>query len=102
MDRTRYQFGSVTLKKRAKGADVWEFRYYETQADGTRKRKATFIGTTNQYKNKSEARVAVEALLLKLNEEKLALENIGALLRFSLHLRRFPACRSIVRHRLGT
>ena len=70
MDRTRYQFGSVTLKKRAKGADVWEFRYYETQADGARKRKATFIGTTNQYKNKSEARVAVEALLLKLNEEK--------------------------------
>jgi integrase len=68
--RTRYQFGSVTLKKRAKGADVWEFRYYETQADGRRKRKATFVGTTNQYKNKSEARVAVEALLLKLNEEK--------------------------------
>ena len=59
MERTRYQFGSVTLKKRAKGADVWEFRYYETQADGTRKRKATFIGTTNQYKNKSDARVAV-------------------------------------------
>ena len=70
IDRTRYQFGSVTLKKRAKGADVWEFRYYETQADNTRKRKATFVGTTNQYKNKSEARVAVEALLLKLNEEK--------------------------------
>jgi len=70
IDRTRYQFGSVTLKKRAKGADVWEFRYYETQADNTRKRKATFIGTTNQYKNKSDARVAVEALLLKLNEEK--------------------------------
>jgi len=70
MERTRYQFGSVTLKKRAKGADVWEFRYYETQADGTRKRKATFIGTTNQYKSKSDVRVAVEALLLKLNEEK--------------------------------
>ena len=70
MDGTRYQFGSVTLKKRAKGADVWEFRYYETQADNTRKRKATFVGTTNQYKNKSDARVAVEALLLKLNEEK--------------------------------
>ncbi|HZY61262.1 MAG TPA: site-specific integrase [Edaphobacter sp.] len=70
IDRTRYQFGSVTLKKRAKGADVWEFRYYETQADGTRKRKATFVGTTNQYRNKSDARVAVEALLLKLNEEK--------------------------------
>jgi hypothetical protein len=69
INRTRYQFGSVTLKKRAKGADVWEFRYYETQADNTRKRKATFVGTTNQYKNKSDARVAVEALLLKLNEE---------------------------------
>ena len=70
IDRTRYQFGSLTLKKRAKGADVWEFRYYETQADNTRKRKATFIGTTDQYKNKSDARVAVEALLLRLNEEK--------------------------------
>ena len=61
---------SVTPKKRAKGADVWEFRYYETQADGMRKRKATFVGTTNQYKNRSDARVAVEALLLKRNEEK--------------------------------
>ena len=70
IDRTRYQFGSLSLKKRAKGADVWEFRYYETQADNTRKRKATFIGTTTQYKNKSDARVAVEALLLRLNEEK--------------------------------
>ena len=70
IDRTRYQFGSLSLKKRAKGADVWEFRYYETQADNMRKRKATFIGTTTQYKNKSDARVAVEALLLRLNEEK--------------------------------
>jgi hypothetical protein len=70
IDRTRYQFGSLSLKKRAKGADVWEFRHYETQADNTRKRKATFIGTTTQYKNKSDARVAVEALLLRLNEEK--------------------------------
>lgn len=41
-----------------------------TQADNSRKRKATFIGTTTQYKNKSDARVAVEALLLRLNEEK--------------------------------
>ena len=70
MDDTRYQSASVTLKKRAKGADVWEFRYYETQAANKRRHKATFVGTTDQHKNKSEARVAVEALLLKLNEEK--------------------------------
>ena len=68
--RARYQFGSLSLKKRAKGADVWEFRYYEDAAEGARVRKACFIGTTDQYKTESQARRAVEAHLLKLNAEK--------------------------------
>jgi len=48
--RAYYQFGSLTLKKRAKSADVWEFRYYEDAAGGGRARKALFIGTTDMYK----------------------------------------------------
>ena len=57
------------LKKRAKSADVWEFRYYESGPNGTRVRKACSIGTTNQYKTEALARKAVEAILLKLNAE---------------------------------
>ena len=58
------------LKKRAKSADVWEFRYYEDAATGGRERKALFIGTTDMYKTEAQARKAVEAILLKLNAEK--------------------------------
>ena len=28
--RTRFQYGSLRLRKRERGSDVWEFRYYET------------------------------------------------------------------------
>ncbi len=68
--RAYYQFGSLTLKKRAKSADVWEFRYYEDAAGGGRARKALFIGTTDMYKTEAQARKAVEAILLNLNAEK--------------------------------
>jgi integrase len=68
--RAYYQFGSLTLKKRAKSADVWEFRYYEDAATGGRARKALFIGTTDMYKTEALARKAVEAIFLKLNAEK--------------------------------
>ena len=68
--REYYQFGSLTLKKRAKSADVWEFRYYEDAAGGGRERKALFIGTTDKYKTEAQARKAVEAILLNLNAEK--------------------------------
>jgi integrase len=60
----------LTLKKRAKSADIWEFRYYEDVAGGARVRKACFIGTTDQYTTEAQARKAVEAHLLKLNAER--------------------------------
>ena len=68
--RAYYQFGSLTLTKRAKSADVWAFRYYQDAATGGRARKALFIGTTDMYKTEAQARKAVEAILLKLNAEK--------------------------------
>ena len=68
--RAYYQFRSLTLKKREKSADVWEFRYYEDAATGGRTRKALFVGTTDKYKTEAQARKAVEAILLKLNAEK--------------------------------
>jgi len=69
MARACYQFGSLTRKKRVKGQDAWEFRYYETTEKGTRERKTATVGTVEKYKTKALAQKAVEALLLKLNSE---------------------------------
>jgi integrase len=69
MARACYQFGSLTRKKRAKGPDAWEFRFYETTEKGTRERKTATVGTVEKYKTKALAQKAVEALLLKLNSE---------------------------------
>ena len=66
--RTRYQFGSLRRKKRAKGPDVWEFRYYET-INGNRKRVHVTIGTIEKFPTETAARKAVEARLMKLNAE---------------------------------
>ena len=67
--RACYQFGSLTRKKRAKGPDAWEFRYYETTTTGERERKTATVGSVEKYKTKALAQKAVEALLLKLNSE---------------------------------
>jgi hypothetical protein len=32
--RIRFQYGSLRLRKRERGSDVWEFRYYETNPEG--------------------------------------------------------------------
>src|SRR6201996_2990097 len=69
MERACYQFGSLTRKKRAKGPDAWEFRYYETTEEGKRQRKAATVGTVEKYRTKALAQKGVEALLLKLNSE---------------------------------
>src|SRR5450631_176607 len=67
--RACYQFGSLVIKKRAKGSDAWEFRYYESKADGERTRKTCTIGNVDKYKTEAQARKAIKALLLKLNSE---------------------------------
>jgi integrase len=81
--RIRYQFGSLTLKKRAKGSDAWEFRYYESTEKGTRVRKSCTIGSVEKYRTKAQAQKAVQALLLKLNSEtpqqRMAVVTFGAI-----------------------
>jgi integrase len=74
----------LRLRKRRKGPEAWEFRYYETDSDGERKRRYVTIGTKEQYPNDSLARKAVQALLLNLNAEvpraELEIVAFGALL----------------------
>ena len=67
--RTRYQYGSLRLRKRERGPDVWEFRYYETDSQGERKRQSVILGDRNLYVTETQGRKATQALLLRLNEE---------------------------------
>ncbi len=50
--RTRYQYGSLETKERKKGKEVWEFRYYEPDAQGERQRRAVMVGTREEYRNR--------------------------------------------------
>jgi hypothetical protein len=68
--RTRYQVGNLRRRKRAKGPDAWEFRYYDT-ITGNRNRVHVTIGTIEKYSTETAARKAVEARLMKLNSETL-------------------------------
>jgi integrase len=70
--RTRYQYGSLEPKERKKGKEVWEFRYYETNARDERQRRAITVGTRDEYRTESAARKSplVQAILLRLNAEQ--------------------------------
>ena len=67
--RTRFQCGSLRLRKRERGSDVWEFRYYETNPEGKRIRQSVILGEQALYRTEDDARKATQALLMRLNDE---------------------------------
>lgn len=70
--RTRYQAGSLKRKSRKSGGMVWEFRYYETDPHGERRRKSFIVGVVTDYPTESAARKSpvVRSLLLRINAER--------------------------------
>ena len=70
--RTRYQYGSPETKERKEGKEVWEFRYYETDGQGERQRRAATVGTLQEYPTETAARKSsvVQAILLRLNADQ--------------------------------
>ena len=56
--RTPFQYGSLRLRKRERGPDVWEFRYYETNPEGKRVRRSMILGEQALYRTEAEARKA--------------------------------------------
>lgn len=62
--RQRYQYGSLQLKSRSKGPDVWELRYYELGS-----RKTVTVGDVEKYPTKASAQKAIQGLLLKVNSD---------------------------------
>jgi integrase len=83
--RTRFQQGSLQLKKRADGEHMWEFRWYEPTEKGKRSRKVMFIGTSHKYKSRSAAQKSpeVQAVLFRINGDhpkaETAVPTIGAI-----------------------
>jgi integrase len=65
--RNRYQFGSLELRKRTKGPDVWLFRYWDRKNPSTTRPSIT-SGTIEDYPTQADARRAAEGLRLEIND----------------------------------
>ena len=65
--RHRYQYGSLTRRKRIRTEDVWHFRYYETSREGQRRRRSKIIGMLSQYPTPTDALRILERFRLRLN-----------------------------------
>ena len=63
----RYQYGSLTRRKRIRTEDVWQFRYYETTPEGRRRRRSKIIGVLSEYPTQADALRILERFRLRLN-----------------------------------
>lgn len=68
MRRTRYQEGSLRLRERP-GQKTWEYRWYELQIDGSRRRRSVNLGTIQEYPTEAAALKAASALRANINIE---------------------------------
>jgi len=62
--QARYQYGSLTVRQRKKGPDVWQFRWLEKGRS-----RSVLIGTLQRYPTKADAERAVEYLRIKINAQ---------------------------------
>jgi integrase len=67
MRRARYQRGSLRRIRRKDGTKVWEYRWRETQTDGTRNRRSMIVGSVEDYPSESLAQTEVDSLRLSIN-----------------------------------
>jgi integrase len=63
----RYQYGSLTRRKRIRTEDVWQFRYYETTPEGRRCRRSKIIGVLSEYPTQADALRILQRFRLRLN-----------------------------------
>jgi integrase len=67
MTTAQYQCGCLTLRKRAKGADMWQWRWWEFDEKGQRVQRSKLIGSITEYPTAKAAQPAVDALRLEIN-----------------------------------
>ena len=68
MRRTRYQDGSLRLREDS-GQKTWEYRWYEIQIDGSRRRRGVNLGSIKDYPTEAAAMKAASALRANINME---------------------------------
>lgn len=66
MQARKYQYGDLRIRKRKKGSDVWQFRYFDENG----KRKSVIVGTVERLPTKADARRAIEGRRISLNATK--------------------------------
>jgi integrase len=71
---TRYQEGSLERVGRAKGPDVWVYRWRELQTNGSRVQRKKVLGSVDRLPTKGEAKREVETFRSQINA---GLEKIG-------------------------
>ena len=69
MTTAQYQLGCLTLRKRAKGADMWQWRWWEFDETGKRVQRSKLIGSVLEYPTAKAAQPAIDALRLEVNRE---------------------------------
>jgi integrase len=62
--QARYQYGNLTLRRRKKGPDVWQFRWTENG-----KPKSVLIGTVEKLPTQADAERAAECQRIKVNAQ---------------------------------
>ena len=67
MSTTRYQEGSIERVKRAKGPDVWVYRWRELQEDGHRAQRKKVVGNLARFPTKTAAKKAVDNFRVEIN-----------------------------------
>jgi integrase len=70
----RYQEGSIDRVARAKGPDVWVYRWRELQEDGTRPQRKRTIGDVKRFPKKADVKREVENLRSEINAQQ---ERVG-------------------------
>ena len=62
--QARYQYGNLTVRKRKKGPNVWQFRWMENGRP-----KSVLIGTVEKLPTQADAERSVQYLRIKINAE---------------------------------
>ena len=62
--QARYQYGNLTVRKRKKGPNVWQFRWMENG-----RLKSVLIGTVEKLPTEADAERAVEYLRVQINAQ---------------------------------
>jgi hypothetical protein len=69
------QKGSLIRRTRHSQSEVWEFRWREPGANGTRRHRRIVVGSVDQISNESAARKAVAALQIEINQNMKSIQS---------------------------